>query len=129
MSTQVHTVNFLQKVFRSAVNNNQIFPLDVVKIINNERLEMENKMYSRRYNVINIINKYKNYIVNINEKYINDLADEIGDDRNKNYYEILKNINRWMDYGLFYIRTIEEHNIVLFGAYPKSNSIVLFNPL
>ena len=58
MSTQVHTVNFLQRVFRSAVNNTQIFPLDIVNIINNDRIEMENRMYNKKYNIINMFNRY-----------------------------------------------------------------------
>ena len=58
MSGQINTVNFLQRVFKSAVNNNQIFPLDVIKIINNERLEMENKMYSKKYNILNMFDIY-----------------------------------------------------------------------
>ena len=88
MSTQVHTVNFLQKVFGSKVN--QIFPLDVVKIINNDRIEMENKMYNKKYNIINMINKYDRFF---DETIISICEDMVFINKGINYEEIVENLD------------------------------------
>ena len=98
-----HTVNFLQRVFSSKVN--QIFPLDVVKIINNDRIEMENKMYNKKYNIIKMFNKYyeslyyeslcnikfDDFIEILNEEYINNKF--LSNNNRKNYEPVFNNLN------------------------------------
>jgi hypothetical protein len=112
MSTQVHTVNFLQRVFRSAVNNNQIFPLDIVNIINNDRIEMENRMYNKKYNIINMFNKYYEclYYTNfddfteiLNSEYIKHL---LSNNNRKNYEPVFKSLNS--ELIIFYLERIEK---------------------
>ena len=99
MNTQVHTVNFLQRVFESAVNNTQIFPLDVVKIINNDRMEMENKMYNKKYNIINMFNKYYESLYWNNFDDFTEILNEghninlLSNNNRKNYEPVFKSLN------------------------------------
>ena len=115
MSTQVHTLNFLQRVFSSTVN--QIFPLDIVNIINNDRIEMENKMYNKKYNIIKMFNKYDNYIYYerfytkfddfieiLNEEYINNKL--LSNNNRKNYETVFNNLNEKLI--IYYLEIIIE---------------------
>ena len=116
-----HTVNFLQRVFSSKVN--QIFPLDVVKIINNDRIEMENKMYNKKYNIIKMYNKYYKELYYIKYKYysyelkFDDFARILNEEYNnkllsnnnrKNYEPVFNNLND--ELIIYYLELITEKN-------------------
>ena len=136
MSTQVHTLNFLQKVFRSAVN--QIFPLDVVKIINNDKIEMENKMRSNLYNKkFNIVKMYNRYRKSLHMFSYDDFADRMDEEYNnkllsvnirKNYKPIFNNLND--ELIIYHLERILEVNEDDFSYYPYNcydDIIKLFN--
>ena len=138
MSTP-HTLNFLQRVFSSKVN--QIFPLDVVKIINNDKIEMENKMYNKKYNIINMFIKYyeslyyeslcnikfDDFIKILNEEYNNKL---LSNNNRKNYEPVFNNLNEELIIYYLLILMEEATDDYIYGpAICIQNIIELFSNL